>query len=131
MWSALESDAEDSYRLLGTIRDFAAAALEAAGASAAVRTRHARYVLELATRQAQLLDTPREVEALSALDRMGDEFRAALGWAIASDHLEHLGLRLAAALGRVWYLRGRVNEGSTWLVRALAADAGAPSGDPR
>lgn len=123
----VESDDEDRYRLLGSIRDFAAAALDHAGGSANVGTRHARYVLDLATREAALLDTPREMEALSALDRMGDEFRKALAWAIESDHGEHLGLRLAAALGRLWYLRGRIAEGTTWLMRALAADPGAPS----
>jgi predicted ATPase/class 3 adenylate cyclase len=123
----IESEMEDGYRLLGTIRDFAAAELEAGGGSASVRARHARYMLEVAAREAQLLDTPREMEALSVLDRAGDEFRAALGWAIASDHVEHIGLRLAAALGRLWYLRGRVHESSTWLIRALAADPKAPA----
>jgi predicted ATPase/class 3 adenylate cyclase len=122
----VESDDEDRYRLLGPIRDFAAAALNESKDSAYVRNRHATYMLEVAGREAQLLDTPREIEALSALDRAGDELRVALGWAIASDHVEHLGLRLAAALGRPWYLRGRVHEGATWLMRALAADPEAP-----
>jgi len=123
----IESDVEDRFRLLGPIREFAAAELAATGQSTLVRSRHASYMLEVAAREAQLLDTPREMEALSALDRASDEFRAALGWAIESDHVDHIGLRLAAALGRLWYLRGRVHESASWLVRALAADSEAPA----
>ena len=116
----------DRFRLLGMIRDFAAAKLAAAGASVAVRTRHARYTLDVAIREAELLDSAREMEALTALDRLGDDYRAALEWAIGADDHEHLGLRLAAALGRAWYLRGRVHEAESWLDRALAADQTAP-----
>jgi tetratricopeptide (TPR) repeat protein len=66
------------------------------------------------------------MQALASLDRAGDELRAALQWAVATDHGDHLGLRLSSALGRSWYLRGRIHEGASWLERALAADQAAP-----
>lgn len=122
----VESGDDDRYRLLGMIREFAAAELKAAGDSDAVRSRHAHYWLDVASREADLLDGPGEMRALASLDRAGDEFRAALEWALGTDRVEHLGLRLSSALGRSWYLRGRVHEGASWLERALAADPDAP-----
>ncbi len=122
----VEHEEEDRYRLLGTIREFAAAELRADGDPATFRTRHARFMLEVATREAQSIDTPREVGGFAELDRMADEFRAALEWTIEADHTEHLGLRLATALARSWYLRGRIHEGASWLERVVAADEGAP-----
>ncbi len=122
----VDSDDQDRYRLLSPIRDFAAQALSTSGVSDHVRNWHVSYMLDVAVREAQLLDTPREIEALSALDRASDDFRAALGWAIAAEHVEHLALRLAAVLGRPWYLRGRVRDSATWLAQSLMADPEAP-----
>ena len=117
---------EDRYRLLGVIREFAAAELAAAGEDEGVRGRHARYCLEVARREAGRLDGPGEGPALAALERADDDLRAALQWATEGASPDHLGLRLVAALGRAWYLRGRVHEGASWLERALGADHDTP-----
>ncbi len=122
----VESEADDRYRLLAVIREFAAGELTAAGDAGAVRSRHAHYWLEVASREGRLLDGPGEMRALASLDRATDEFRAALEFALGADDVEHVGLRLLNALGRAWYLRGRVHEGASWLERALAADPDAP-----
>jgi predicted ATPase/class 3 adenylate cyclase len=122
----VESPSDDRYRLLGMVREFAAAELAGAGDANAVRSRHAHYWLQVAMREGTLLDGPREMQALMSLDRAGDEFRTALEWAIGTGNYAHLGLRLASALARAGYLRGRVHEAAAWLERALAADALAP-----
>ena len=122
----VDSTDEDRYRLLGIVREFAFGELTAAGDADALRMRHAQYLLEFASREAAMLDGPSELQALNSLDRAGDEFRAALEWAIGTDHGDHLALRLASALARAWYLRGRVHDGASWLERTLAADPAAP-----
>ena len=103
----VESDDEDRYHLLGTIRDFAADELAAAGDVDGARSRHARYWLEVAGRLVESLDGPGEASASVALDRAGPDLRAALLWALEADRTEHLALRLSSILGRFWYLRGR------------------------
>ena len=117
---------DDRYRLLGPIREFAAAELAAAGDADTIRSRHATYWLTVAVRETARLDGADELPALAALERARDEFRSALEWAIGVDRTDHLALRIANALGRAWYLRGRVHEGASWLERALAADPDAP-----
>lgn len=123
----VESEDEDRYRLLSVIREFAGAELVGAGDADAVRSRHAHYWLDVAARNGRLLDGPDELQALDSLDRAGDEFRAALTWALGTDQAEHLALRLSSTLGRSWYLHGHVHEGASWLARALEADTGAPA----
>jgi non-specific serine/threonine protein kinase len=63
---------------------------------------------------------------LATLDRVGDETRAALEWAITDHGDARLGLELAAALGRVWYVRANVREAAVWLEAALDADPASP-----
>lgn len=50
---------------------------------------------------------------------------AALAWAASAPvPAPDEALRLAAALGRFWEIRGHVGEGRSWLTRALAAAPG-------
>ena len=84
------SEDEDRYRLLSTIRDFATEELAAAGDRDGARSRHAHYCLDVATKEVGRLGGPDELGALTSLDRAGDEFRAALQWALEADRSEHL-----------------------------------------
>jgi tetratricopeptide (TPR) repeat protein len=62
------------------------------------------------------------------LNRLGaehDNLRAALAWSQADPAGAAAELRLAAALGRFWNLRGHISEGRAWLAHALERDAGA------
>jgi predicted ATPase/DNA-binding XRE family transcriptional regulator len=96
------------YRLLETIRQYAAARLAKAGAPEAARHRHARAYLHL---------TDRERDP-AVLARDLDNFRAALEWALSCG--DDSGPQLAAALGDFWLARGLLQEGRGWLERALA-----------
>jgi predicted ATPase/class 3 adenylate cyclase len=124
----LDDGDDDRYRLLGPIRDFAASELAASGDADVVRLRLAYHWLDAAARDAAALDGPGGMEALASLDRAADDYRAALRWTLEAAPDDHLALRLSSALGRPWYLRGRVHEGADWLDRALRSDAQAPPG---
>jgi predicted ATPase/DNA-binding SARP family transcriptional activator len=109
------SAAGTRYRLLETIREYAAGQLAEEGEADGVRLRHVIVYLDLAERG-------RDLAVLSAEH---DNFRAALEWSLSRD--SEIGPRLAAALGDFWLARGFQQEGQSWLERALAA---APSGGP-
>ena len=96
------------YRLLETVRQYAAGRLAEAGGTEAARLRHARTFLGLAERE----------RALAPLARDLDNFRAALDWSLSIG--DQAGPRLAYALGGFWLGRGLLAEGRDWLERALA-----------
>ena len=104
------------YSLLETVREYAAEKLASAGQLEATRRRHLDYFLELAETAAHSIrDEARSAQALE-LDQ--DNLRAALDWA----GIEHprLEMRLAAALGRFWFERGHLSEGTQRLTTALS-----------
>ena len=96
------------YRLLDTIRQYAAGRLADADEADPARRRHAEAYLALAERE----------RGLDILAREHDNFRAALDWSLAHD--SQAGPRLARALGRFWRDRGFLQEGQGWLQRAIA-----------
>jgi predicted ATPase/DNA-binding SARP family transcriptional activator len=112
-------DGEPRFALLETTRAYAAERLDAEGGGDAARARHAAYFLDLAERCDARLGGADQGRALDLLDTEHDNLRAAL------DHLAASGdaageLRLAAALGRFWYVRGHLTEGRSRLAAALS-----------
>jgi predicted ATPase/DNA-binding SARP family transcriptional activator/tetratricopeptide (TPR) repeat protein len=102
------------YRLLETVRQYAAGRLAETGDAGAARRRHAAAFLALAERERDL----------AVLAREHDNFRAALGWSLSED--SDTGPRLARALGGFWLARGFLQEGQGWLERALATGPADP-----
>ena len=96
------------YRLLETIRQYAAERLAEAGEAEQARQRHAATFLALAGRERRP----------GVLLREHDNFRATLDYALAAG--DPAGPRLARALGGFWLARGLLQEGQGWLERALA-----------
>jgi len=96
------------YRLLETVRQYAADRLAEAGGTRAARQRHALAFLRLAQRE----------RGLPVLSRDQDNFRAALEWSLAQGG--QAGPQLAHELGGFWLARGMLAEGRDWLERALA-----------
>jgi non-specific serine/threonine protein kinase len=122
----IDPDGTVRYRMLETIREFAAERLEASGEAEAVRARHAAWFVAFAERHelAELLPDGDRVRLLLAADHAN--LRAALAWLDAAAESRAL-LRLAAALGPFWAGLGHLQEGRGWLERALGhADAAAP-----
>ncbi len=127
------------FRMLETIRAYAAARLATSGEEAAVRGRHAAFFLRVAEAAEPMLLGADQAAWLNRLAAEYDNLRAALTWATGdgagrpaedADPLSapagegpppgEVGLRLAGALQRYWYLRGDVAEGRRWLEVALA-----------
>jgi predicted ATPase/DNA-binding SARP family transcriptional activator len=122
---AEERGGEMRYRLLETVRQYAAARLLEAGEAGALAAAHATWFLELAERTEPNLTGDRQAVALATLEVEHDNLRAAL------THVDAEGgpsdrLRLATALSRFWYVRGYLAESRRWLERALQGVDDAP-----
>jgi len=93
------SDERLRYRLLETLRHYAAERLVEAGEEENARERHFIYYLDVAERTyARRIED--EAASLALLDADHDDFRAALRWARARQRDL---LRLASALGWFWH----------------------------
>jgi non-specific serine/threonine protein kinase len=114
---------EARYRLLVTIRDYAAQRL---GGDDALRERHVDWCVALAERADVELRSAGARPWLQRLEREHDNLRAALAWSLASKTRCEAGLRLAGSLCLFWGQRGHLREGARWLETALAAAPAAP-----
>lgn len=114
------------YRMLETVRAYAAERLAESGERDAVRRAHAAFFLDLAATADPELRRAGQVEWLAVLSAEHDNLTAALRWAIdAADR--DLGLRLVGALGWYWFLAGRRLEGARRAAEILAFAAPARS----
>jgi predicted ATPase/class 3 adenylate cyclase len=116
---AEEHGAAARYRMLETIREYAAARLAETGRDEAPRARHAAHYLALAEAAEPGLTGPSERSWLEQLECEHDNLRAAMQWAVASGEGE-LGLRMGGALWRFWAMRGHLAEGRRRLSALLA-----------
>ncbi len=115
------------YRMLETIREYAAAALEAAGEASRMRRAHAAYFLAQAETAEPALRTADQLTWLKWLTAEHDNLSTALRWAVDSADTE-TAIRLTAALGWFWEMRGSRDEATAWLRAALALPGAAPPG---
>ncbi len=115
------------YRLLEPVRQCAEARLIARGERDVTRRYHAEHYLRLALRSEAELRSSDAGAVLGELEEEEGNFRVALAW--ARDQPDDLGLRLCTALAPSWAIRGRVNEGRTWIDELLRQRAG--TGDLR
>jgi predicted ATPase/DNA-binding SARP family transcriptional activator len=111
------------YGLLEVVREYG---LELPSADAEGHGLHAAYFTGRACRAEPELSGPEQGVWLERLEGVHDDLRGALDWLGEHDEPE-LRLRLAAALGRFWYVRGYLSEG---LQRLAQAVEGAPTADP-
>jgi len=107
------------YRLLETIRSYAAERLAACGAGPAVRQQHAAHYLALAEQAAAGLRSPDQRAWLDRLFTEQPNLRAALDHTIAIGDVESA-WRLVAALYRFWDHMGQRREAQEWIQRLLA-----------
>jgi predicted ATPase len=114
-----EGRGDHRYRLLETVRQYAAERLEEAGESDAFARRHRDWYVELAESDPTPLGDFPARDRLRRLDLERDNLRAALASALADD--PQVALRLAVALWRFWLMRGYLAEGYRWLDASLAA----------
>jgi non-specific serine/threonine protein kinase len=119
-----EHEGEMRYRLLETVRQYAAERLDDHRETEEIRRRHVDWCVALAEQAAPELTGERQAHWFALLDAEHDNVRAALAYLMASDDRERL-LLLVLPLTRFWYVRGHVGEGRRWLGHALALGAGA------
>jgi non-specific serine/threonine protein kinase len=116
---------EPRFTMLETLREYSTERLEGSGEAELIRKRHAEYHLTLAEQGDLGLRGPEHSLWLRRLETEHDNLRAALRWSVGGADAE-LGLRLAGALGRFWWVHGHHVRGRQWTERALAQGADAP-----
>ena len=118
------SGTEMRYRLLETVRQYAAERLAERGEEQVMRRRHAEHFIRLADAAAAARDTPVRNADVAPLRRELPDVRAALRW--TAEHDDDLLVRLAFALGWPFFALGLWWEGREAIERALALPAGRP-----
>jgi predicted ATPase/DNA-binding CsgD family transcriptional regulator len=114
-------DGDDArFRLLETVREFAAERLAMAGEEPAARSAHAQMFLALAESAEPHLRGPHQAIWFRRFERDHANLRAALRW-FQERHEWASALRLAGALGRFWEAHGQLTEGRKWLTDVLQA----------
>jgi predicted ATPase/DNA-binding CsgD family transcriptional regulator/transcriptional regulator with XRE-family HTH domain len=108
------------YRLLETIRQFAAERLRASAEDAKLRCLHRDWFLSFAEQAAQGMPGPNEKQSLDRLDHELENLRLAFEWCVIDAAGLEVGLRVAGRLWWFWYTRNHWQEGRTQLERLLA-----------
>ncbi|MFB4314849.1 BTAD domain-containing putative transcriptional regulator [Actinomadura sp. 21ATH] len=119
----VEGDGADGsgprYRMLETIRAYGAERLAEAGEEERVRRAHAEYLAELAETAEPRLYRHDQLRWMAVLRAEHDNLHTALRWAIsAGDGV--LAVRICAALGWYWFLRGVVQEAKEFFAEVMA-----------
>jgi predicted ATPase len=125
--SLLLADGEGTprYRMLDTIREYAAHRLAEAGETELMRQAHLGYFTELAETAEPHLRRAEQLEWLAALTVEHDNISAALRGAIA-DGQAHQAMRLVAAAGWYWFLGGHKAEGTELSIAAASLPGEVP-----
>jgi predicted ATPase/DNA-binding CsgD family transcriptional regulator len=116
------------YRMLDTIREYAAAQLAQAGESALFRQRLRDYTVHEAEQNLAvgMARTPgpwsARVDVFRRFDVEAGNITQVLNWSLTDGDAEH-GLRLCTAARPCWLVRGTYAEGAGWLDAFLRLDA--------
>jgi predicted ATPase/DNA-binding SARP family transcriptional activator len=111
------------FRMLETLRRYAAERLGESGICEKIQRRHAEYFLRLAERAEPMLRGPRQVTWLRALESERDNLSAALDWALRRD--PDMAVRLASALAYFWLIGRHRSEVRQRLAEAVDIARGA------
>jgi predicted ATPase/DNA-binding CsgD family transcriptional regulator len=123
------------YRMLDTIREYAAALLADAGESAAFQLRLREYSLRTAERNLAIgmarvpASWPARVDTFRRYDVEAGNLAQVLSWCLEHGDA-HTGLQMCAAVSPCWIVLGMFAEGREWLdpFLALEAASGVPAG---
>ena len=114
------------YRMLETIREFCLEQLAEGGRVAAARAEHAEYYRDLAETAEPHLRGKEQLSWIARLDAERDNVIAALHFAADNGDAD-TAVRLAAAMGMFWTVRGNRAESVPWLRLALSAPGEPPT----
>ncbi|MET7281656.1 BTAD domain-containing putative transcriptional regulator [Kribbella sp. NPDC005582] len=113
-----DSNQAPRYRMLGTIKEYAAQRLVEADEAELIRHAHLAYFTELAETADPHLRRAEQLEWLAVLAAEHDNLSAAMRSAIAAGEAEPA-MRLAAAAGWYWWLSGHKAEGNDLIKAAI------------
>jgi predicted ATPase/class 3 adenylate cyclase/DNA-binding CsgD family transcriptional regulator len=123
--TAEDSRGRTRYRLLETVRQYAAEKLGESGEADAVRERHRDYFVSYALVRGDPGPSDFDMRVDWA-DIEVDNLRAAFSWCRERGDTEQA-LWLASSLLALWLTRGRLREGAGWFEEALADDDASPA----
>jgi predicted ATPase/DNA-binding XRE family transcriptional regulator len=118
---------ERRFGLLEIVREYAEGQLINSGEAPTMRARHCDWYVAWAERVLPELTRPSQTIWYQRLDDELANLRAARAWCRAQVDGSEAELRLAAALGRYWWVRAPGAEGPAWLNDALAQHAPTPA----
>ena len=107
------------YRLLDSLREFAAERLAQAGGETDCRARHISRYLAMARRFGRRFADGDQLERLRQLRAEHDNIRAALEYAFAGPGWDRDAAELACVLYGYWHISGSLREGAYWLDKVL------------
>jgi predicted ATPase/DNA-binding CsgD family transcriptional regulator len=125
-----QTDGEARFHMLETTRAYALERLVECGEAELVRGQHALFFTALAEEAQAALHNAAQIRWLDLLASEYSNLRAALAWSqeatdeSGSGTPAAIGVRLAAALGWFWFLRGDRREGRAWLERCAERASG-------
>ena len=123
-----ESGATTRYRLMETVKQYAAEKLRENGEADAARRRHLEFYLALTEEMGARLNGLEAAQWLNQLETEHDNARAALNFAAETEEGAEAGLRIAASMASFWNIRGYLTEGRALLEQALAKTSAAVEG---
>jgi predicted ATPase/DNA-binding winged helix-turn-helix (wHTH) protein len=110
-----DGDERPRYRLLETLRLYAAARLAESGEGESIAERHARFYEDLAERADLAWETTPDAAWLSIYGPEIDNLRTALDWTLAAPKRLPRAMALAGAAGHLWDRLGLAVEGREYL----------------
>ncbi|QYC42268.1 Putative HTH-type transcriptional regulator [Nonomuraea coxensis DSM 45129] len=123
--SLVQAAGPGRHRMLETIREYGLERLADAGRLAEARARHAAHYRDLAERAEPRLRGPDQLAWIGRLLADHDNILTALRHAAGTGDAD-TALRLAAAMGMFWVIRGFSADSAAWIERALALPGPAP-----
>ncbi|SFR02748.1 Predicted ATPase [Lentzea waywayandensis] len=121
----VSDDGAPRYRMLGTIKEYAAHRLVEAGESELARQAHLAYFTGLAETAAPHLLRVEQLIWLATLSAEHDNISAAMRGALAAGEA-HAAMRLAAGAGWYWWLVGHKSEGLELILAATETPGDVP-----
>ncbi|MDH4052845.1 MAG: hypothetical protein OEU93_14820, partial [Rubrivivax sp.] len=119
-----ERKGDARYRMLDTIREYAAEKLAAdVDAAAAMARRHCEHYFAMAKEGNRGLDGPEQPQWIRRFEAEVDNLRAATALALAGGVDAFIAVKLAVAMTGFWMLRGYASEGRAVVNAALALPA--------
>jgi non-specific serine/threonine protein kinase len=115
-----EEGGEARFGMLQVVREFALEQLEQSADALTAHHAHAAYFRALGEEAEPHLWGFGQAEWVRRLEGEHDNLRAALGW--LRDHGEvESAVRLAVAIGNLWFIRSHYEEGARWMEGLLAS----------